>query len=618
MKLQTIDLIIIAAYLVITLLVGIFLQKQAGKSRTSYMLGGNKIPWYFLGLSNASGMFDISGTMWMVTLGFVYGLKSVWIPWLWPVFNQIFMMVYLSAWLRRSNVATGGEWIETRFGKGVGATLSHTIVVVFAIIACLGFLAYGFIGLGKFVEIFVPWETVSPWIPFDVPPQYIPHLYGVALTLFAVFYSILGGMSGIVLADVIQYAIMTISAIVVAVIAYFALQAPPLNVPDGWMSPFFGWELDMNWSGIIDEVNEKIVNDKYSFFSLFFGMMLFQGILKSIAGPTPSYDMQKILSTRTASEAAKMSGSVPIILLPIRYLMITGFVVLAILFYNELNLTGINSDGETFVDFERILPAAISQFVPVGFMGLLLAGLLAAFMSTFAGTLNAAQAYIVNDLYLKYIAPDATAKTTRNANYITGVVMVIISIILGVYVKDINSVLQWIVSGLYGGYVASNILKWHWWRYNGHGFFWGMLAGLIPAMLFPKLPYFEDMLPLYYFPIILVLSFLGCIIGTYCAEPTDEETLKSFYKRVKPWGIWGPIKAKVIAENPHFTKGLSLRLSVFNIVIGIIGQTALTILPIYLILAKTVPTLWALIVSVGCIIIMKKTWWDKLNEFDKD
>ena len=119
------------------------------------MLGGNRLPWYMLGLSNASGMFDISGTMWLVAIMFVYGMKSIWIPWLWPVFNQVFLMVFLSAWLRRSNVSTGAEWIGTRFGNGPSGKLSHSVVVVFALISCLGFLAYGFIGLGKFVEIFI-------------------------------------------------------------------------------------------------------------------------------------------------------------------------------------------------------------------------------------------------------------------------------------------------------------------------------------------------------------------------------------------------------------------------------------------------------------------------------
>ncbi|KAA3622743.1 MAG: sodium:solute symporter, partial [Bacteroidetes bacterium] len=156
MKLSTIDILIIVTYLIATVLIGLLLKKRAEKNKKAYLLGGNTLPWYMLGLSNASGMFDISGTMWLVTLLFVYGLKSAWIPWLWPVFNQIFLMIFLSIWLRRSNVTTGAEWITTRFGHKRGASYSHSIVVVFAIIMGLGYLAYGFIGIGKFVEIFVP------------------------------------------------------------------------------------------------------------------------------------------------------------------------------------------------------------------------------------------------------------------------------------------------------------------------------------------------------------------------------------------------------------------------------------------------------------------------------
>jgi len=126
MELATIDLIIIILYLLATIAIGVILKKRAKASKDAYMLGGKSLPWYLLGLSNASDMFDISGTMWMVTLAFVYGLKSIWIPWLWPSFNQVFMMVYLSAWLRRSNVTTGAEWISTRFGKGRGASYSPT------------------------------------------------------------------------------------------------------------------------------------------------------------------------------------------------------------------------------------------------------------------------------------------------------------------------------------------------------------------------------------------------------------------------------------------------------------------------------------------------------------
>ncbi len=607
MKLNLIDIVIIFAYLIATVVIGLVLKKVAQKSKSNYLLGGNKLPWYMLGLSNASGMFDISGTMWLVTLLFVYGLKSIWIPWLWPVFNQVFLMVFLSIWLRRSKVTTGAEWINTRFGRSIESSLSHGVVVVFALILCLGYLAYGFIGLGKFVMIFIPWDIVAPYIPFNVPLEYVPHIYGIAFTLFAVFYAVLGGMASIVWADVLQYIIMTISAILIGVLAMKALAVETLNVPDGWYSPFFGWKLDdLDWNGIISEVNSKISSDGYSLFSIFFMMMLFKGVLVSMAGPAPTYDMQKILSTKSPKDAAKMSGFVSVVLMPIRYFMIAGFAVLAILYYDELNLLVAGQ-----IDFEQILPSAIAEFVPVGFMGLLLAGLLAAFNSTFAGTLNAAQAYIVNDIYLRYLKPEADNRQIKNMNYITGVVVVIVSIVFGVFAQDVNSMLQWIVSGLYGSYVVSNVLKWYWWRFNGYGYFWGMVFGLIPALIFPRI---TDTLDLYYFPWLLIISLAGALLGTFLTKPTDEATLKDFYKTVKPWGFWGPIRKKVMAENPEFQPNRNFKRDMFNVVVGTIAQTALVALPIYIILKDALPIWITIGITLVSAIILKKTWWDTLPE----
>ena len=608
MRLTTIDILVIAIYLVATVVIGLVLKKVAQKSKANYMLGGNKLPWYMLGLSNASGMFDISGTMWLVTLLFVYGLKSIWIPWLWPVFNQVFLMVFLSIWLRRSKVTTGAEWIITRFGNKTDSKLSHGVVVFFALILCLGYLAYGFIGLGKFVMIFIPWEIVAPYIPFTVPEAYIPHIYGIAFTLFAVFYAVLGGMASIVWADVMQYVIMTISAILIGVLAMKALTVETLNVPEGWHSPFFGWRLnDLDWRGIIDELNAKIASDGYSLFSIFFMMMLFKGLLVSMAGPAPTYDMQKVLSTKSPKEAAKMSGFVSVVLMPIRYFMIAGFAVLGILYYDRLNLM---VNGQ--IDFEQILPSSIAEFVPVGFMGLLLAGLLAAFNGTFAGTLNAAQAYIVNDIFLKYVKPEASNNQIKNMNYIVGILVVIISIIFGIFAQDVNSMLQWIVSALYGSYVVSNVLKWYWWRFNGYGYFWGMVAGLLPALIFPYV--FTETLDLYYFPWLLLISVAGAVLGTLLTKPTDEATLKEFYKTVNPWGFWGPIKQKVIAENPGFVPNKNFKRDMFNVVIGTIAQTALVALPIYLVLKQTLPLVVTIAITIVCGFILKKTWWDKLPE----
>ncbi len=609
MKLTLIDISIIVSYLVTMLMLGWFLRKKARVNKESYLMGGKKLPWYMLGMSDASDMFDISGTMWMVALCFVYGIKSIWIPWLWPVFNQVFNMMYLSKWLRRSNANTGAEWLATRFGlTGRGVKGSHAIVVAFALIGCLGFLAYGFIGLGKFIEIFVPWEMVKGYIPFEVAPQYVAHFYGIIFTLFAMFYSILGGMHSIVLGDLIKYIIMTIGCIAIAAIAMMHLRGNTLNVPAGWSDPFFGWNLNMDWSGIVNEANQKIKEDGYGLFGLLFMMMLFKGVFAAAAGPAPNYDMQKILSTKSPKEASKMTGFVSIILLPVRYAMVIGLTVLGLLYYNQLNL----SNGNGGVDFERILPGAINSFLPVGILGLVLTGLLGAFMGTFSGTLNAAQAYIVNDIYLKYVNKEASNKKIIRMNYLVGILVVALGVILGFFAKDVNSILQWIVSGLYGGYIASNVLKWYWWRFNANGFYIGMLTGVTGALVFSRL--FTGIEFLYYFPVLFLLSVAGSLIGTFTAPPTDPETLKKFYRTVRPWGFWKPVHEMVVKEEPGFEPNRRFKLDMFNVVLGIIAQLCMTVLPMYVVLSMHLPLLITVLILTLIILILKKTWWDKLED----
>jgi SSS family solute:Na+ symporter len=609
MKLSFIDISIIVLYLVTMVMLGWFLRKKARENKESYLMGGKKLPWYMLGMSDASDMFDISGTMWMVSLCFVYGIKSIWIPWLWPVFNQVFNMMYLSKWLRRSNATTGAEWLATRFGlNGKGIKGSHNIVVAFALIGCLGFLAYGFIGLGKFIEIFVPWDLVKDYVPFDIAPQYVAHAYGIVFTLFAMFYSILGGMHSIVIGDLIKYAIMTIGCIAIAVIAMMHLNGHTLNVPKGWADPFFGWNLNLDWKNIVNDANNKIAEDGYGLFGLLFMMMLFKGVFAAGAGPAPNYDMQKILSTKSPKEASKMTGFVSIVLLPVRYSMVIGLTVLGLLYYDQLQLG--NGTGGT--DFERILPAAINNFLPIGILGLVLTGLLGAFMGTFSGTLNAAQAYLINDVYLKYVNPAASTKKIISMNYLAGIVVVAIGVVLGFFAKDVNSILQWIVSGLYGGYIAANVFKWYWWRFNANGFYIGMVTGVAGALVFSRL--FTGIEFLYFFPMLFLLSIAGCLIGTYTAPPTDMETLKSFYRTVRPWGFWKPIQELVEKEHPSFEPNRRFKLDMFNVVLGIIGQLCMTVLPMYIVLSMHLPLIITILLLLLIILILKKTWWNKLED----
>ncbi len=606
LHLSTLDLLIILAYGLVTIGVGIWISKHAAASIRNYFLGGNRIPWYMLSLSNASGMFDISGTMWMVYLLFVYGLKSIWIPWLWPVFNQIFLMVYLSIWLRRSGVMTGAEWITFRFGTGRGARLAHLIVVLFAIFNVIGFLAYGFIGIGKFAATFLPWKLSED-------PVTNIHLYGLLITALTTIYVVKGGMFSVVATEVLQFFIMTLGCVVLGIIAMQRISPEMVAavVPEGWFSPFFGWHLDLDWSRLMPAAQEKIAADGWELFSAFFMMMLFKGALQAMAGPAPNYDMQRVLSARTPREAAKMSGLVNVVLLVPRYMLVTGLTVLALVFFSdELNAMG------SAVDFELVLPFALREFVPAGLAGLLIAALIAAFMSTYAATVNAAPAYIVNDIYKRYINPNASEKTYVWMSYLTSFVVVVIGTAVGLFVYSLNDIIQWIVAALYGGYTASNLLKWHWWRFNSYGYFWGMVAGMIAALIVPAL--MPSVATIYTFPIILGTSLIGCIAGSLFTEPDDEEVLKNFYLRVRPWGFWRPIHDKLAAEFPALEANRNFRRDLLNVAVGIVWQTALTAAGIYLVLERTTELLVCAGLIVACSLFLKYNWYDRMEDWPRD
>lgn len=610
-----VDLAILFAYLTGTVAIGIWTSRRASKSLSNYFLGGNRIPWYMLGLSNASGMFDISGTMWMVYLLFVYGLKSAWIPWLWPVFNQVFMMAYLSIWLRRSGVMTGAEWIRFRFGDGRGAQLAHLIVVAFALINVIGFLAYGFIGIGKFAATFLPWQLATD-------ANVNSNLYGLIITAVTTVYVVKGGMFSVVFTEVLQFVIMTIACVWVGLIAMQRVSPDVLarSVPQGWGDLSFGWRLHLDWSGLMDSANAKIAADGWTMFGAFFMMMLFKGFLSSMAGPAPNYDMQRVLSTRTPREAALMSGFVNVVLLIPRYMLITGLTVLALVFFaDELREMGDK------VDFELVLPLAMRHFVPVGLFGLLFSALLAAFMSTYAATVNAAPAYIVNDIYKRYVNPRADEKTYVRMSYIASITVVVIGTSFGFLIKDLNDIVQWLVAALYGGYTAANVLKWYWWRFNSYGYFWGMAAGILSAGIVPEVAtrmasagWIEPVATIYLFPAILVCSLAGCVVASLVTPPDDEQVLKNFYLRTRPWGFWRPIHDKLLDEYPDLQANRAFGRDFINVVVGIAWQTALTVTGIYLVIQDYRSLGYSVLVVLVSSVFLKYNWFDRMEDYPSE
>ena len=609
MKLHVLDIAIIVVYFATVISVGFWVSRRGVKNMGSYFLGGRALPWFLLGVSNASGMFDVSGTMWLTSAFFVYGTKAIWLLFVWPVFNQIFLMVFMSAWTRRSNVMTGAEWIQTRFGRDTGANLAHLSVVLFALVNVVGLLAYAFKGIGKFATVMLPWHFtgVTTGVFSD------ENIYAALIMGVTSLYVIKGGIVSIVITEVTQFSILVFSALSIGVIAIWRVSPEMIrqSIPSGWMNPFFGWRLGVDWTGIMDSANNAIRHDGTEFFMIIFLMMTTKGVLASLAGPSPNYDMQRILATRNPREACLMSALVNIVMWFPAWVMATGIVVLALGFcMPELR-------AMSTPDFEKILPMVLSKYVPTGLLGIMLAGFMAAFMSNFSSTLNAAPAYLVNDVYKRFINPGVSGRAAVNLSRLASVVILMMGIVMGLMTFRITDVMMWLVGALYGGFVVANVLKWYWWRFNGYGYFWGMVSGIASSMIVPifaKRMFGENINMLYTFPVIFAISAASSFIGTLCTKPEDDAILVHFYKTVRPWGAWGRIRDLVLRDDPTFQPNGDCARDWLNIAVGIVWQVSIFTTPIYLVL-RNWPAFW-LCFSIFAITMtfLKFNWYDKLEK----
>lgn len=639
---HAIDLAIIGVYFLLLIAVGWWTARKAARDSESYFLAGKSLPWWIIGVAHGSSGIDITGTMWFVTMLFVYGVKATWLLWVWPLFNVIFRMMYLGTWVRRSNVLTGAEWMRTRFGTGVGAELAYLSVVLYALVSVVGFLSYAFRGIGKFAKPFLPWtEAPGPFAAFFTGPAGLEHFYATVILLVTGIYCVVGGMYSVVLNDLIQYALILLAAVSIAVIAIVQTSPEQIleKVPAGWDNLFFGWQLNLDWSNLIPQLNDKLygaTGDGYGLFGFFIGMLFLKGVLVSLAGPTPNYAIQHILSTRSPREAALENFMMALTSLGPRFLMIAGIAVLGIVFFSQ-DLAGMGAK----VDFELILPAVVQQYLPVGCRGLLLAALLAAFMSTFVSTVNSGAAYVVNDLYKRYLDPEAKPRRLVIMGYLTSVVVILAGIAFGFVTSNVHSITKWVVAALVPAFVAPNVLKWHWWRFNGYGFFAGMIGGTAAAILVPALPglagfaarhltgtagaqqiealqqFAQVRIPdVWLFMSVIAISSLASVVFCLWTRPEPDEVLMKFYRSVRPWGWWGPVLARCRETTPRLEPNRDFRRDVFNLAVGLVWQTSMVALPIYLVLQQWGRVTLCVVLFLATSAILKFTWYDRLSSGD--
>ena len=527
---NTIDIIIVIIYLCAIVAVGLLVQKKASRNIDSFFLGNRKLPWWVLGASGMASNTDIAGTM--INTAFIYalGTKGFFIEIRGGVtLIMAFLMIYMGKWNRRSQVMTQAEWMHFRFGTKREGNIARIIAAVSSIIMTIAMVTYFIIGAGKFVGEFLGME---------------PIFASLIMVTLAMIYTIASGLYGVVWTDVFQGFFIFFLIIYISSLAMIKVDLPDqffVSVPmvDGSFSKISTTLAE--WSRITPPVRMDMPSGSsfeiYNLFGIAIMFYLFKVTLEGASG-AGGYMLQRYFAARSDREAGILSLFWTF-LLAFRWPLIASFAMLGV--YHGLLL-----DNNIIADPELVLPIVIKNYIPTGIKGLLIAGLMAAAMSTFDSTVNAGAAYWVKDLYQAYIRPVASEKELILQGRLASIVIVSIALLFSLIITNINEIWGWITMGIGAGMFIPQLIRWYWWRYNGYGYALGTVLGMIGAVLTKA---FAGQIPEYTsFMIASGSSFIGCILGTYLTEPTDEKVLFNFYKITRPFGFWNKIRNRLPKE----------------------------------------------------------------------
>jgi len=589
MNLSAIDQVIVVLYLAAIMSIGFAMKRKAAKGMSSYFLGGRQLPWWALAMSGSSSYFDITGTMWIVSTFIALGLKGMWVHMLWGFPITAFYLAYMGKWIRRSDAMTGAEWMKTRFGPGKAGDIARFSYTLFAILTITALLGYGAIGMGKFGAIFLPFSpNVSAFLILGVTGVYV----------------VIGGFHGIVRVEIVQTIVLSAGAIAFAVIGYMHFDAAQFNanVPATWHDIMPSWRPEA-FQGLVSGGTD------YSLFGALVAVWVAKGLLLCLSGPEQLYDFQRFLAAKDERDAAKL-GALWGLIHTVRWPFAMAIALMAIIGIGNAAL-----DEKLRADPETALPLIIGSMLPIGLVGFMLAALLSGFLATFSSTVNGGAAYLVKDIYQRYINPEADNKTLVRVSYLSSSLLILAGLIISIFGSSINTAFLWIFGTLAAGILPPNVLRWYWWRLNGQGYAAGVFGGMALSLgqVFFDQFVFAEPLPLYIgFPVIAIASTLITIVVSLLTRPTDIETLRNFYRKVQPAGLWGPAKEAVLAEEPGFRKQLPFAVEAFNTLLAMIGITALYVSMLYLVLHRLTVAFALLGTTLATVIILYFTWYRTL------
>ena len=531
MQITNLDWLIIFLFFAISLGIGIYVSKSSGKSANEYFLSGRSMPWWLLGLSMVATTFSTDTPNLVTDIVRSNGVSGNWVWWAFLITGLLTVFVYAKLW-RKSNVSTDLEFYELRYGGKPARFLRKFRAIYLGIIfnvITMSAVTLAAIKIGGIMLGLEPWQTV------------------VTAGLVTVTFSAIGGFKGVVYTDVILFFVAMGGAIGAA---FYLVNLPEVGGIEALLS-------NENVSGKISILPD--FSDTNALIALLIIPLAVQWWSSWYPGAEPGgggYIAQRMFAAKNENHAIGATFFFNIMHYALRpwpwiLVALASLVVFPDLDSIQQAFPNITEDK---LGNDLAYPAMLTK-LPTGLLGLVLASLISAYMSTISTQLNWGSSYIVYDFYQTQINPSASQKQLVAVGRISTVLLMVLSTLLALLLQNAMQLFNLLlVFGAGTGLIF--ILRWFWWRINAWSEITAMVAsGLISLTLtIPSIKAtifgIEGFMPSWAeFPFVVAVTTILWLLITFITPSEDESVLRSFYKKTQPGGPgWAKIVGKAQKE----------------------------------------------------------------------
>jgi SSS family solute:Na+ symporter len=534
MLLGTIDWLIIASFLGLSLLIGIVVSKRAGSSSSEFFLSGRSMPWWLLGFSMVATTFSTDTPNFVTNLVRENGVAGNWVWWAFLLTGMLTVFVYAKLW-RRTGLMTDIQFYELRYGGRPAAFLRGFRASYMAFV--FGVIMQATVSLAA-IKIFGLTIGLKAW-------QVLVIMGGITA-----IYSMIGGLSGVIWTDFFQFAVAMIGSVAAAVVA---LRHPAVGGLHGLLTHS---AVLAKTSLLPDFSNTDLT------LTIFIIPLTVQWWSVWYPGSEPgggAYVVQRMLSARNERHAVAAT-----LFFNVAHYALRPWPWIIVALCSLVVFPDLESLRKAFPQMAPNLVrndlgySAMLTFLPAGLMGLVVASLIAAYMSTISTQLNLMSSYAVNDLYRRFYKPQASEKELVRAGRIATVLLLCCSSLLALQMESAKKSFDLILS-IGAGTGLAFILRWFWWRISAYTEIAALVVSFLVSMYWLQIHGRLGFAPFKTWQQLLIsvaVTTAAWLLVTFLTPPTEERKLREFYRRVQPGGPgWRSVVERAQADGEDLTTG---------------------------------------------------------------